>query len=62
LLAFARIAMGYPLTALALLVTVWAVRRDSAERRSAQARSSSTQGETSPAEANSGQHNTDAEK
>jgi hypothetical protein len=26
-LAFARIAMGYPLTALALLVTVWAVRR-----------------------------------
>jgi hypothetical protein len=25
-LAFARIAMGYPLTALALLVTVWAVR------------------------------------
>jgi hypothetical protein len=26
-LAFARIAMGYPLAALALLVTVWAVRR-----------------------------------
>lgn len=26
-LAFARIAMGYPLTALALLVTIWAVRR-----------------------------------
>jgi hypothetical protein len=26
-LAFARIAMGYPLTALSLLVTVWAVRR-----------------------------------
>jgi hypothetical protein len=26
-LAFARIAMGYPLTGLALLVTVWAVRR-----------------------------------
>ena len=26
-LAFARIAMGYPLTALALLVSVWAVRR-----------------------------------
>ena len=25
-LAFARLAMGYPLTALALLVTVWAVR------------------------------------
>ncbi|GAB2681751.1 DUF3159 domain-containing protein [Saccharopolyspora gloriosae] len=28
-LAFARIAMGYPLTALALIVTVWAVRRAS---------------------------------
>ncbi|MCX2730916.1 DUF3159 domain-containing protein [Saccharopolyspora sp. NFXS83] len=28
-LAFARIAMGYPLTALALVVTVWAVRRAS---------------------------------
>ncbi|HEV2779124.1 MAG TPA: DUF3159 domain-containing protein [Actinophytocola sp.] len=26
-LAFARIAMGYPLTAVALLVTIWAVRR-----------------------------------
>lgn len=26
-LAFARIAMGYPLTALALVVTIWAVRR-----------------------------------
>lgn len=26
-LAFARIAMGYPLTGLALLVTVWAIRR-----------------------------------
>ncbi|HET9140010.1 DUF3159 domain-containing protein [Actinophytocola sp.] len=26
-LAFARIAMGYPLTALALLVTIWAARR-----------------------------------
>ncbi|WP_460956098.1 DUF3159 domain-containing protein [Parasphingorhabdus pacifica] len=26
-LAFARIAMGYPLTALALVVTVWAIRR-----------------------------------
>ncbi len=26
-LAFARIAMGYPLTGLALIVTVWAVRR-----------------------------------
>jgi hypothetical protein len=25
-LAFARLAMGYPLTAVALLVTVWAVR------------------------------------
>ena len=31
-LAFARIAMGYPLTALALVVVVWAVRR--ADRRS----------------------------
>nr|WP_253776264.1 DUF3159 domain-containing protein [Goodfellowiella coeruleoviolacea] len=30
-LAFARIAMGYPLTAVALVVTVWAVRR--ADRR-----------------------------
>jgi hypothetical protein len=29
-LAFARIVMSYPLTALALLVTVWAVRRASA--------------------------------
>lgn len=28
-LAFARIVMGYPLTALAVLVTVWAVRRAS---------------------------------
>ncbi|QUH01326.1 DUF3159 domain-containing protein [Saccharopolyspora erythraea] len=28
-LAFARIAMGYPLTGLALIVTVWAVRRAS---------------------------------
>ncbi|MEV6230562.1 DUF3159 domain-containing protein [Saccharopolyspora shandongensis] len=28
-LAFARIAMGYPLTGLALLVTVWAIRRAS---------------------------------
>lgn len=27
-LAVARIAMGYPLTALALLVTVWAIRRE----------------------------------
>lgn len=26
-LAFARIAMGYPLTAVALLVTIWAIRR-----------------------------------
>ncbi|WP_280439093.1 DUF3159 domain-containing protein, partial [Nocardia cyriacigeorgica] len=26
-LAFARIAMGWPLTAVALTVTVWAVRR-----------------------------------
>ncbi len=26
-LAFARIAMGYPLTGLALIVTVWAIRR-----------------------------------
>lgn len=26
-LAFARIAMGYPLTGLALLVTIWAIRR-----------------------------------
>jgi hypothetical protein len=32
-LAFARIAMGYPLTALSLLVSVWAVRR--ADRRRA---------------------------
>ncbi|GAA0541095.1 membrane protein [Saccharopolyspora subtropica] len=28
-LAFARIAMGYPLTGLALIVTVWAIRRAS---------------------------------
>jgi hypothetical protein len=28
-LAFARIAMGYPLTAVALVVVVWAVRRAS---------------------------------
>ncbi len=28
-LAFARIAMGYPLTVLALIVTVWAIRRAS---------------------------------
>lgn len=34
-LAFARIAMGYPLTAVALLVVVWAVRR--ARRRLEQA-------------------------
>jgi hypothetical protein len=26
-LAFARIAMGWPLTAIAVLVTVWAVRK-----------------------------------
>jgi hypothetical protein len=60
-LAFARIAMGYPLTALALLVTVWAVRRDSADRRDAQARASSTQGDASPAEAKSGRNSTDFE-
>jgi hypothetical protein len=34
-LAFARIAMGYPLTAVALVVVVWAVRR--ADRRSSAA-------------------------
>jgi hypothetical protein len=31
-LAFARIAMGYPLLALALLVTFWAVRRAKGRR------------------------------
>lgn len=38
-LAFARIAMGYPLTAVALLVTVWAIRRAGkvAERSAEQA-------------------------
>jgi hypothetical protein len=30
-LAFARIAMGYPLTALALVVVVWAIRRSGTE-------------------------------
>ena len=39
-LGFARIAMGYPLTALALLVTVWAVRRDTADRQRTEANSS----------------------
>lgn len=31
-LAFARIAMGYPLTAIALVVVVWAIRRSAGER------------------------------
>lgn len=31
-LAFARIAMGYPLTAIALVVVVWAIRRSARER------------------------------
>jgi hypothetical protein len=60
-LAVSRIAMGYPLTALALLVTVWAVRRDSADRRRAEVRTSSTQGGASPTEENSGQHSADVE-
>ncbi len=35
-LAFARIAMGYPLTALALIVTVWAVGRAGHRQRDLQ--------------------------
>jgi hypothetical protein len=35
-LAFARIAMGYPLMAIALLVTVWAVRRSDKRFKAAQ--------------------------
>jgi hypothetical protein len=35
LLAVARIAMGWPLTGLALLVTIWAVRRAGHDRKSA---------------------------
>ncbi|MHA6803152.1 DUF3159 domain-containing protein [Salinifilum ghardaiensis] len=34
-LAFARIAMGYPLTGLALIVTVWAIRRAGKELEAA---------------------------
>ncbi len=34
-LAFARIAMGYPLTGLALIVTVWAIRRAGKELQTA---------------------------
>ncbi|MBO0678714.1 DUF3159 domain-containing protein [Mycolicibacterium sp. S2-37] len=37
-LAFARIAMGYPLTGLALVVVVWAVRRANRRRQVAPAR------------------------
>nr|WP_235987397.1 DUF3159 domain-containing protein [Halosaccharopolyspora lacisalsi] len=40
-LAFARIAMGYPLTGVALLVTVWAVRRASRIAEEAEAASES---------------------
>ncbi|GGM55050.1 membrane protein [Longimycelium tulufanense] len=36
-LAAARIGMGWPLAGLAFLVTIWAVRRDSAARRAATA-------------------------
>ncbi len=36
-LAFARIAMGYPLAALALIVTVWAIRRASRVAEEAEA-------------------------
>lgn len=39
-LAFARIAMGYPLTAAALVIVVWAVRRSARELTAAPATSS----------------------
>jgi hypothetical protein len=41
-LAFARIAMGYPLTGLALIVTVWAIRRASKVAEEAKAASEET--------------------
>ncbi len=44
-LAFARIAMGYPLTGVALLVTVWAVRRASGIAEEAEAASESGTGQ-----------------
>lgn len=48
-LAFARIVMGYPLTALALLVTVWAIRRASKVAELAESEgTSSTAGSSNP--------------
>ncbi|WP_241691440.1 DUF3159 domain-containing protein [Streptomyces sp. GZWMJZ-114] len=65
-LAFARIAMGYPLLALALLVVVWAVRRAtkrSAGLREAEARQGTREGEarqeTHEAEARQGARGTE---
>ncbi|WP_246195661.1 DUF3159 domain-containing protein [Halopolyspora algeriensis] len=43
-LAFARIAMGYPLTGLALIVTVWAIRRAARVAEEVEAANSPTAG------------------
>lgn len=50
-LGFARIAMGWPLTALAALVTVWAVRRADARQKALQAQheAEKTTGDTATA-------------